>query len=171
MGRPSQVPGSYFIGESDLFQSLGSPAQINEIPDITPEMRIGRPVFTNDDRGVNTLLKREWHDYSDEIGSKNYGRGNAVAYGSMVLTHVKAVEMGRMLDRSMPQLFAGRPDNKRILQAYRSISREYTDFVREQDTEVVIAQNNAVFSNDMDRDEYEKNEYIRTKNWFTCKKN
>jgi len=84
-----------------------------------------------------------WHDYLDEIGQRNFGRGKAKAYGSMAVSFVTANEMGKMLSAKLPHIFADK-DAARIEQYYRQLAKAYRAFVAEQAQVVLEAYNAAV---------------------------
>jgi hypothetical protein len=134
-GIKRKTPGSYTVGDSELFAQLGESLDPNLQQKTPPEMRVGRA--TN----IEDPLSYGWHTHLDRLGRKNYGRGKAVALGSIALTYVNAKENGAMLLRKFPDLFGARVQPKRILQTYRRFAEEYNAFARENDRIAVEARN------------------------------
>jgi hypothetical protein len=157
MARLDSTPGSYTLGNSELFSRLGGQNGLPSRQRIAPEMRFGRPVNIQRDGGINSLILNEWHDFIDTLGQENYGAGKATALGSLVVTHVNAVEMGRMLGRKYPDLFNDRPNFKNILRAYRSIKSDYVDYVRGRDKEMAEIQCLAVEGDQASQEDYDRN--------------
>jgi len=86
-----------------------------------PELRIVRlssPIWPHSE---------DWDTFLNDIGRRNYGKGKAVALGSLACTYVTATEMGRMLHRKYPKAFESRRKTEQLMRSFR---RDFQSFVR-----------------------------------------
>ncbi len=148
------APGTFTLADSDLFRSIGESRGIVTPQRVSPTMNIGRPVNLQSKDRDAMITKVAWHESLDELGRRNYGKGKALALGTMVLTHVTGVEMGRMLSRRNPKLYDDRTDNRGILREYRSLSGKFQTYARNQDKKMAEQQRGAVLDPEQ-RGDYE----------------
>jgi hypothetical protein len=120
------MAGGYGLEDSALFRQLGEQRAGQNQSRILPEIRFGRAVNTH------VATRFAWYEHQDFIGSQNYGKGKAMAYGGMTLTHVNAKEASLMFADKYPQPFNDK-NSRRVLSIFRGIAREYGCFVGQQD--------------------------------------
>lgn len=158
MAESSHNFGSYNVADSDTFHRIGEARGVLTPQRIRPQLSMGRAV-NRSNSDSNIVLKDSWHDYLDEVGAKNYNRGKAKAYGSIVVTFVTANEAGRMLAKKHPDLYEGSTlVNRRLFQILNRIKRDYHDFVRDNSFQEAQVQAQAANGSDLlfDRERSER---------------
>jgi hypothetical protein len=121
------MPKRFYETTGDLIETSHIEQYVEE--KTAPSVWLGRQALINE-----SVLRHDWHDYLDELGHVNRGKGHAHALGSMALTFVSAKDMGRLVQDKYPKIQDNRPKLKQVV---NRIAKDYSNFVRVQSRDVV----------------------------------
>lgn len=89
-----------------------------------PELRIVRQASIE-----VTPLASQWRLSLDQLGHVNYGKGVALALGSVHVTYVSAIEMGRMLEAKFPKVYQNR---RKTRQLHGKVADHFMTYTRQK---------------------------------------
>ncbi len=94
-----------------------------------PEIRINRLVELSVASEVY-----QWNEFQNDLGRINYGIGNAKSLGSIAVNYFNAKQMGWMIEKKYPDMYASR---EKTIDFHRSLRRRFNDFVNHNGNSVL----------------------------------